>query len=289
MSLLVLSDIHMSASKPAGRTGDYIADVDAKLHEVADLAREIKVEAVLCAGDIFHRSAPTLSVVARFLTFLEWLDIRFITIPGSHDLVGNNLDVLYRTAIGLLDRLGLIELLTPVTKDVTRVGSFVIGSPYVDVPDIKLVHESIVPEPVFGEYTLLEDYEARSRIVIVGHEHSGYDLKTIGDTTYVCPGSLVRTIARESELDRRPRVAIIHEDYNVEWCELQVAKPGHEVLAPPVVTPEVDFAGIVKEWASVKIEEIDVTVLLREVAEEEKVSKEVVDYALALLGDNDGV
>lgn len=288
MSLLVLTDIHMSASKPAGRIGDYVADVDAKLQEVADLARKMNVEAVLCAGDVFHRPAPALSVLARFLTFLEWLGMRFITIPGSHDLVGNNLDVLYRTAIGVLDRLGSIELLTPVTKDVTRVGSFVVGSPYVDVPDIKLVHESVVPEPTFGEYTLLKDYKARSRIVIVGHEHSGYDLKTAGGTTYVCPGSLVRTMAREDELTRRPRVAIIHEDYSVEWYELQVAKPGNEVLVPPIVTPEIDFAGVVKEWASVKIEEIDVTTLLKEVAGEE-VPKEVVEYALAMLGDDGGL
>jgi len=283
MSLLVLTDIHMSAGRPAGRIGDYTADVDAKLHEVTSLAHDMNVDAVLCAGDIFHRPAPSLSAFARFLTFLEWLDKRFITIPGSHDLVGNNLDVLYRTAIGLLDRLGLIELLTPVTKDVTRAGSFVVGSPYVDVPDIKLVHESIVPEPVFGEHTLLQDYRARSKIVVVGHEHSGYNLKTVDGTTYVCPGSLVRTIARESELTRRPRVAIIHEDYSVDWHELQSAKPGQDVLVPPVVTPEVDFAGVVQEWASVKIEEIDVTALLKEVAVKEKVSDQVVEYALGML------
>lgn len=286
MNLVVITDLHMSAGRPAGRLGDFASDVDAKLLEVVEIVREVDAHAVLCAGDVFHNPVPALSAVDRFIDFLdliEWQDTRFITIPGSHDLIGNNLDALNRTTIGLLHRLGKLELLSSVTDSVVDVGDLTVGIPGNVAHDIELVHESLVPKPDFGEYTLLSDYGTKSRIVVVGHVHGGYPLETISGTTFVCPGSLVRTIAQQSELVRRPRLAIIREDCSVEWLEIKSAKPGREVLAPPVVSPEVDFAGIVREWASVSIEEVDVEALLKEVAAQEQVPQEVVDYALAML------
>lgn len=289
MNLVVITDLHISAGRPAGRLGDYTADVDLKLREVVEVVREINANAVLCAGDVFHHPVPALSAVGRFIDFLDLLDTRFITIPGSHDLIGYNLDALNRTTIGLLSRLGKLELLSHVTSNVATVEDITVGIPGDVGYDIELVHASILPKPdLFGEFTLVGEYNTCAQIVVVGHVHSGYDLSTINNTTFVCPGSMVRTMAQQSELSRRPRLAIIRrgyesEDYSVEWRELKSAKPGGEVLAPPVVSPEVDFAGIVQEWASISIEEIDAATLLKEVASQEGVPDEVVAYALAML------
>ena len=287
MSLVVITDLHISASRPAGRLGDFTSDVDIKLREVIDIVHEVEAKAVLCAGDVFHHPVPALSAVDRFIDFLDLLDTRFITIPGSHDLIGNNLDALNRTTIGLLHRLSKLELLSSVTDSVVDVGGFFVGIPGEGTSwthDIELVHGSILPKPdLFGEFTLIGEYSTESKIVVVGHVHGGYPLETIGATTFVCPGSIVRTMAQQSELTRRPRLAIIHEDYSVEWRELTSAKSGNEVLAPPVVSPEVDFAGIVQEWATVSIEEVDAETLLREVAVQEQVPEEEVNYALAML------
>ena len=58
MSLVVITDLHISASRPAGRLGDFASDVDTKLREVIDIVREVEAEAVLCAGDVFHQPVP---------------------------------------------------------------------------------------------------------------------------------------------------------------------------------------------------------------------------------------
>jgi len=280
-----MTDTHMSASRPAGRVGDYVGDVDRKLQEVADIANEVGVSAVLHAGDIFHSPAPAFSAVVRFLNFLEKIgEARLISIPGSHDLFGNNLDSLYRTAIGFLDRVGMIELLCSATKNTTRVEPFTIGARSSRVSGIELVHDVVLPTPeLVGEYTLLSDYKTMARIVIVGHYHGGYDLITVNGVTFVCPGSLVRTVAQKSEMVRRPRVAIIYNDYSVEWRTLVSAKSGSEVLQPPVVSPQIDFTGAIRAWADVKVEELDVSVLIREIARQEKISAEVVDRVFVLL------
>lgn len=282
MNLLALADLHLGASKPAGRLGDYIVDVDRKLEEIVDIADRYNVAAVLCAGDIFHRPAPTYSVLVRFQTFLERLNRHFISIPGSHDLFGNNLDVLYRTAIGFFDRIcDQFVLLSEVTQMATRVGTMSIGVSGSKVLDIELVHGLVLPVPDFGEFVLLQNYETSAKIVVVGHYHDGYDIATVNGTTFVCPGSVVRTSAKASEMTRRPRVAIISHRFEVIWRELESAKPGEEVLSPPMVSQQIDFTDLAREWVINSIEEVDVLALLREVAKDEGISGDVLDYVLS--------
>jgi exonuclease SbcD len=159
-----------------------------------------------------------------------------------------------------------------------------IGTPQSLVQGIELVHGSVLPKPeLVGDYTLIEDYKTNARLVIVGHYHSGYDLIVDNGTTYLCPGSIVRTQAQKGEMIRRPRVAIVSDEYEIEWLELESALPGEEVLEPPVVTPKLDFAETIREWSSIKIEDADVPTLIKQVAKQDETEEEVVEYALSLL------
>lgn len=284
MNLLALTDLHLAANRPAGRLGDYTTDVDAKLSELVRIANKYNVAAVICAGDVFHRPAPAYSVLVRFQAFLEHLNRRFITIPGSHDLFGNNLDALYRTAIGFLDRVyDRFELLSDVTYKATRVATMSIGVAGSKVLDIEMVHGSVLPKPDFGEYTLLSNYDTSARVVLVGHYHDGYEQVTVNGTTFVCPGSVVRTSAKASELTRHPRVAIISDRYEVTWVELESARPGNEVLSPPIVTQQIDFTDLAQGWAIDSIEDVNIVDLLREVSKDMHMSGEMLEHALQFL------
>jgi len=284
MKLLVITDLHLSTNKPGGRIGDYIADVDEKLDEVVLLANKYAVEGVLCGGDVFHRPDVAYLAITRFILFLEKLNKPFITIAGSHDLFGNNYDALGRTAIGVLDKLNCITLLRPEVKPTITIGGFEIGIAGSGVKDIELVHGAVLPSPDFGEYTLLSQYKSQARLVIVGHYHSGYELNTVDGHTFICPGSLVRTVASTSELIRRPRAAIITDTYEVVWEELKSAKEGIEVLSPPIVVPKLDFSAFIKDWKVDDTgEEISATDLLTYLAKADNVSKSQLDFALSYL------
>lgn len=283
MNLLILTDLHLSATRPAGRIGDYVADVDTKLSEIIDIARTYSVAAVLCAGDLFHRPDVSFSAVYRFISFLERLNRRFITIPGSHDLFGNNLDTLHRTAIGILDRLGCIELLRPDSRHATRVGSMSVGIAGSEVLDIELVHGAVLLQPDFGEYILLEHYKTDARIVVVGHYHNGYEIATVNGHTFVCPGSLVRTSASTVEMTRRPRVAIVTDTYKVTWQELVSAKVGSDVLSPPVIVPKLNVTELIQDWSVSAMDNIDAVSLLTELGGRENVPKEYIEFALNYL------
>lgn len=291
MKLMALTDLHLGASRPAGRVGDYVADVDRKLSEVIDIANNLNVAAVLCAGDVFHSPTPTYSTLVRFQTFLERLNRRFIAIPGSHDLFGNNLDALYRTAIGFFDRVSdKFELLSEITRRTTRVGTVTVGVSGSKVLGIEMVHGSVLPTSDFGEYTLLRNYVSVAKIVLVGHYHSGYELiRNTDGVLFVCPGSLVRTTAQAGELVRRPRVAIISDNYEVVWKELICAKPGGEVLSPPVVSPQIDFTSLVREWTVGRIDSVNVFELLEEVGKKEGMPDDTLDYAVKFFRKQRGV
>lgn len=284
-----MTDLHLGAGRPAGRLGNYIADVDRKLEEIVHIANDYNAAAILCAGDVFHKPAPAYSALIRFQAFMEKLHRRFITIPGSHDLFGSNLDALYRTAIGFLDRVHpQFELLCEATHMATRVGTISIGASGSKVLDIEMVHGSVLPTKDFGDYVLLKDYKTSARAVLVGHYHDGYDLVTVDDTTFICPGSVVRTSAKATELTRQPRVAIISDRFEITWRALVSAKPGGEVLAPPVITQQVDFAKIAHGWAIDSIADVDIRALLRQVAKNTGVSNRVLDFALAFMGEQGG-
>jgi exonuclease SbcD len=282
MNLLILTDLHLTSNRYAGRIGDFTTDVDTKLEEVIQISKEIDAEAILCAGDTFHRPDVSYSTISRFINFLERIKCRFIVIPGSHDLFGNNLDALYRTALGLCERLNLIELLYPEIRPATRVGDITIGMQGKKV-DIELLHSSILPNPDFGDYTLIKDYNTKAKLVIIGHYHRGYDICVKNGSKFICPGSLVRTSADKSELTRRPRVCIVNDNLEVEWRELKSAKPGIEVLLPSIVTQQLDFTDM-SEWGHIsKLENVDAVSLLTEIATNDKVPVDILKYALHFL------
>ncbi len=219
----------------------------------------------------------------RFQTFLERLNRRFIAIPGSHDLFGNNLDALHRTAVGFMSRVCTRFELLYEPFNATRVAHIAIGNAASSVLDIEMVHGAVLPKPDFGEFTLLKDYKTSAKLVLVGHYHDGYDQATVNGTTFLCPGSLVRTSAKASELIRRPRVALISDNYQVTWIELESAKPGEEVLSPPIVLPQIPFDKLSESWAIGSIEDVDIKALLKQVGKDSKLSDTVLQYALQYL------
>jgi len=286
VKLLALTDLHMSNIKPAGRIGTFVEDVDIKLNEVISIVKEEKINAVICGGDVFHSAAPAFSTIIRFITFVECLDIPFITIAGTHDLIGTNLDALYRTALGFLERISKIVLLSEGTRTVTKVGDVVIGVRPASVTGIELVHECVLPMPTFGDYTLISEYNTSAKLVMVGHYHSGFEDVNSNGTLYIGPGSFVRMSAHTSELTRRPRIGIItveNDNYSIRWRELTTAKNGMDVLEQPIIAPKIDFANLVKTWVETTPDIVDAYTLMDIIATEDNVNKDVIDYTTKLL------
>ena len=92
MKILALADLHLH-EWPGFAPVDRLGDQRGVLEQIVMLARERSVDAVLIAGDLFHRPHPTPRVLAAFREFAVALardsDIPVLAICGnaSHDIV----------------------------------------------------------------------------------------------------------------------------------------------------------------------------------------------------------
>jgi exonuclease SbcD len=88
--ILATGDLHLGASPDLGpRPGDRLADQERVWKQIARLAIEEECEALLFAGDAFHRRRPTPSEILAFRSGLKILnehDVDVVAIAGNHDV-----------------------------------------------------------------------------------------------------------------------------------------------------------------------------------------------------------
>lgn len=89
MRVLCIGDIHLSDRPPGWCTDDYLEDLFVILEHTVDKARELKVDAVVWAGDVFHHKAPSRTshaTVQRALSLIEAYHAPLFIVPGNHDM-----------------------------------------------------------------------------------------------------------------------------------------------------------------------------------------------------------
>ncbi|MGH2798333.1 MAG: metallophosphoesterase family protein [Thermoleophilaceae bacterium] len=118
MRILALGDLHLGAGASFGAPGERLRDQVAVLHRIVDLALGEQVDALLLAGDIFHRphpDPPTLLTFDRPIARLRAAGIPALAIVGNlgHDQSGADrecaLDV-FRHAIDVHRKPGIWEI-----------------------------------------------------------------------------------------------------------------------------------------------------------------------------------
>jgi len=89
--ILAFADLHLGSGQ--AYSDDRLADQEAVLNQIADLAHDESVDLICLAGDVFHRPRPTpaaLMVFSRFLKRLENPEIPCVAVLGNcgHDQEG---------------------------------------------------------------------------------------------------------------------------------------------------------------------------------------------------------
>jgi len=250
-----------------------------KLQSVVQIANGLEVDVVACCGDIFH------SPRAGFGEALVWLDfcnhlhksIHVYAIPGNHD--GGQ--TAYGTgAFSFIHRLGVVD--TTNTESLAGLPYTVLTPNEYPKSDILLLHMQLGP---FG--TSLDDLASRvrSRLVIVGHNHSGYPTyvgeNALGEPCkIVVPGSLFRVSALEDEIRREIEVVVI----DTETLDEQ------RYHLPGIVSPETAFdLDHVAEQRQREKHRESLLELPEVVVDRLPTCSEIVKYAADSLGHGDGI
>lgn len=302
--LLILGDLHITDKRPVNRKDDYQAAISNKLIEIFGIAKERKVEAILCMGDVFNNPTVSITLLMWATELFEQCPVPFYVTPGNHDLFSYNLNTYNRTSLMLLSRL-VPNFHVKTSRDhSTLIGNSRIdfqehsanvdtenlNAYYMDNTDdasvnIKVVHGMLLDhEPPFEPYTTLDKVDTNADVLLTGHDHRGFGVKKVGDTLCVNLGSLMRSAS--NEVDRRPRVGVLDTDtIQVEVLNLNTAEPGLSVFDMQAVQDKKERDEYVKNFKNLvddlKTEtDLSSEALLKTVAKQLKSDKNVLNLAL---------
>ena len=207
MKLAIVGDPHVIDLKPRCRKDNYFDVVLGKIETVLT-----ENDIVIFLGDIFsHPTVPFLHLNRIIELFAKYRHKQIISIVGNHDVYSYNIGSLPKTTLGLLDTIGLV--------DVKTAGFDAGGLHFEVVPlsmDLSLLpvdtNKSVLLGHCFFENNLDPKYSITEadilrlnyRYIFLGHDHSPYETKKIGESYLIRPGSLTRYEADPYNLKRIP-------------------------------------------------------------------------------------
>lgn len=312
MRLLYFTDTHIRGTNPKNRKDSFIDTIEKKLLEVINLVDEYNVDFVLHGGDLFDRPDVSISIVSRFAKILSNIKVPIYLISGNHDIYGHNPETINRTMLGLLDVLGVINIIngknTILEKEDIKIE--LSGQPYIydiDSEDnrdyyvvkgknpnvnysIHMVHGMLLEKPFIKgvPYTLVDDIKDTSAdITLSGHYHSGFKTIEIDGKYFINPGSMVRITNSLREIERKPKIVLIDlgEKIEIKSINLKSALPGEEVLDRKEIENSLFKNERMLEFkqtinAAMDYEKMDINEVLLQVSTAEGVEDEVIKEAL---------
>lgn len=233
---ILTADWHIRDTRPICRTDDYMLAQETKLRVISNLVVAHQIP-IFFAGDFFDK--PKVSDYLKiWLIENDLIEDRktFFAIAGNHDLPNHNIDLLYKSSLGLMEAGDFLTVL----KEYTRLSDGYSVQPFhwnqeiknSDYPinenkrNIALAHYLTYKrrKPFPGCQTrsaidLLKKFDSYD-LIVTGDNHKSFSVEYEG-RLLVNPGSIMRMDA--DQIDHKPRVALWYaEDNHIEWIELPI-------------------------------------------------------------------
>lgn len=240
---LFLTDTHLRGDRPVSRIDNtYLAQFE-ELGDIANLALEHDVDAILHGGDFFHTRSPSHKLVADVVAWCKFLDKPIYTVIGNHDVLGYNLKSVENTGLGVLFETGLVSSINDLVykspniviraahTSATFKDEYKFEQKYDDFFKIIVSHNFIIPtETLPFEFVHPKDIQTNADLVLCGHYHVPFDYSD-GRTRWVNPGAISRWSINEK--DRRPTALLLtidSNDFKISPLPLSCSKSGNEIF-----------------------------------------------------------
>ena len=209
MKILYTTDMHMRDSLPSCRTDNFFETQFKKVDEIISTIAKEKVDLWIMGGDLFDIYNPSYELLSLLQSRLEEarskLNAPILTICGSHDMIGYNMDKLNNTAVGNLIMNGHLQLLTDKPYQID--GFNIVGisarkkllySDYTIDPAIAsnliiVSHDPITTDPTPYDHMLVKDVakSTNADLILCAHIHAQFDVTENG-TRFINPGPMSR-------------------------------------------------------------------------------------------------
>lgn len=249
MKLLFFTDLHARGTNPRARKDNYMEAMRRKLAEVRQLALNHGCKAILFGGDLTDTPDISESTLGDLIKDLRAMPVSVYGVWGNtHDIWGDEIGTLRRTALGVAQAADAIHLLQPgdpvvleedgLTVQITGQGYhqemdrrdwrldycvYHEGSPLAPeghqhwrTPEVTwalhIVHGMLRTEPLMAgiPVTLVRDVlgTTQADVTLSGHDHNGFGVIEQNGRTADNPGALMRLTAAREELSRTVQVSL---------------------------------------------------------------------------------
>lgn len=255
MRLLYLTDLHGKTKNPVNRKDNFPLAFLRKLMEVANTCPIAKINAVLVGGDMWDLPRVSPDLCGSAIEIIKSSGVPWYITPGSHDTYGYNYDSLNYTMLGVMAKAGVVTILNRENPIVLSGDGFDISlqgqehtrnidkgnnEDYCVIRDISckwhilVAHGMVVDKPFHPDvpHTLVSNIDSNADLVLLGHYHPGFDPIKVNQTTFINPGSALRTEAGQGD-NRIPQFAIIdvtYEHLKYKLFPFRTAQKPEEIL-----------------------------------------------------------
>lgn len=285
LRFLYFGDMHYRETAPENRIDNFVETQERKTAEIIQIGKDYKVSAFLQPGDLFDIPNPSTEFVSKIVRMWRDSNLQDITarmiegtltkdevidaiegyapligIVGNHELFGRNLKILPKTAISLMQSMGLIQFATKenpiIFKAEDGLTVAITGTHYhLDIDKAGHLDDYVVEEKL-GDYhihlvhgmlsdksmgskithTLVEHIaHTKADLTITGHDHIGFPLTEIDGKYFVNPGAPIRLSNDVKEMNRQPKVLLIDitkaNGLQLKEIPLKSAEKGDVVLS----------------------------------------------------------
>lgn len=242
MRLAVLKDIHLryGFEAPAGRTEQFYEQIDNKLRQVIDIAKEYDCKGLISTGDILDKSADyKFAQIAGNADKLKEIKTHFelgiMSVAGNHDLLWASRDYKENSFYGYLVRHNLIQDIatTPIKLNEYTLAGIDYTPDFKTLKDelleldkkhkklIMVIHAHLIPNEAqklpFGDFITYDSITkglSNTEMIIAGHLHKGYPIAQHNGITIINQWSFTRLARDYYSISGKhtPQVVIIDTD-----------------------------------------------------------------------------
>ena len=224
--VLFIPDVHLQEHSPRSRKDNYPQTVLDKLTWVAEYANKNKAITIFL-GDIFNAINMPMIYMYRCIDVFGMFKETPYTIIGNHDIPRNNPDLMDRSPLGLLEKVGLIKYLQHFEVE----GRVVIEGIHYTQPFVEAKQLTSTVKPMkkicvahaFYDSPFTEEHNLTSEealtlgydYYVLGHDHTKYPEVVTKKYKVYRVGSLTRGTANENQMTR-DTVSILEYDTELD-------------------------------------------------------------------------
>lgn len=278
-----------------------------KLSEIYHEAEQKNFDFMVFGGDFFQtEKVVDLKIFINVCKILKHFGKPTYFIVGNHDVYGNSLNYYKQSSLNFIATLipeYFIPIFNPIElSDIILYGCHSYNDLNYTIEHIEkrndklqvLIDHHMIYNKSISCANVITPKELGSNnldLILTGHVHMGYEAEKYGNTTYYNPGSLTRT---SSDLkDMKVKMAVI----NTNGKNFTIDSYYPNIVDGDVIFKENIFSGIekiaqleksdntntdmietLKHFQSLKASSSTIFELLNKIAEEENISKDIVQY-----------